>query len=191
MAAYTVLIVGWVIYFFLHSWLATERVKKWNSRWVSSRTYRLLYNAFATVGLLMMLWINSSIPATIFFASERYVRFFSLLIVTLGVLLIRAHFRASPASEFLGLAATGPAQLRVDGILRHIRHPLYAGIILITTGFFFFIPKLPVLITCSCILLYLPIGIWLEEQKLLQQFGDTFRQYRKTVPALLPWPRKN
>jgi protein-S-isoprenylcysteine O-methyltransferase Ste14 len=34
---------------------------------------------------------------------------------------------------------------------------------------------------------YLPIGIHLEERKLIATFGEAYRRYRGEVPAL--WPR--
>jgi len=33
------------------------------------------------------------------------------------------------------------------------------------------------------------VMIWLEERELEQRFGDAYRSYRKSVPALLPFPR--
>ena len=35
-------------------------------------------------------------------------------------------------------------------------------------------------------LVYLPIGIRLEEHKLIAQFGEEYRRYRREVPALFP-----
>jgi methanethiol S-methyltransferase len=34
--------------------------------------------------------------------------------------------------------------------------------------------------------LYLPIGIHLEEGKLIAVFGEEYRKYREEVPALIP-----
>jgi protein-S-isoprenylcysteine O-methyltransferase Ste14 len=31
--------------------------------------------------------------------------------------------------------------------------------------------------------------IWLEEREMEQRFGDAYREYRRSVPALLPFPR--
>ena len=33
---------------------------------------------------------------------------------------------------------------------------------------------------------YLPIGIALEERKLIAAFGEEYRRYRREVPALIP-----
>jgi protein-S-isoprenylcysteine O-methyltransferase Ste14 len=36
-------------------------------------------------------------------------------------------------------------------------------------------------------LLYLLVGTWLEERKLLAEFGAAYARYRREVPALFPW----
>lgn len=176
------------MYFFLHSVLAAVRVKEWAYRWLSPRVYRLGYSVFAGAGLLMLLLLNGSIPAEYFTASEGPIRFFSLMLTTFGVIIVQVSFRSYSLKAFLGLAAEPASALKTDGVLNYIRHPLYTGTILITLGFFLFIPNLPTLISCLCVFSYLPIGIWLEEQKLLQQFGEAYREYQKRVPALIPRP---
>jgi protein-S-isoprenylcysteine O-methyltransferase Ste14 len=188
MVPYVVLTLAWVAYFVLHSLLAANGVKQIAYRWWSPRTYRLLYSVFATVGLFALLFLNGSIAAPYFVASEGPIRFASLVLTTFGVIVVQVSFRAYSLRAFIGLAEEPTTGLKTDGIQKYIRHPLYAGTILITCGFFLFIPNLPTLISCGCVLLYLPIGIWLEERKLIEQFGEAYRTYQKTVPALVPWP---
>jgi protein-S-isoprenylcysteine O-methyltransferase Ste14 len=53
-------------------------------------------------------------------------------------------------------------------------------------GYFLFEPTLANLASALCIFLYLPLGIYLEEKKLIQQYGDRYIQYKKEVPAILP-----
>ncbi|MEZ5504026.1 MAG: hypothetical protein R3E50_15730 [Halioglobus sp.] len=38
-------------------------------------------------------------------------------------------------------------------------------------------------------LLYIAIGLYFEERDLLAHFGDTYREYKKRIPALLPFTR--
>ncbi len=185
--SYSLLIGGWLVYFLLHSVLAATSVKQAMNGLLGSgfRFYRLFYSLFATLGLIVLLMVNSNIPTTYFFESSGVVRYISLMLTTFGVMLIQVSFRQYKLKGFLGLAPE-EATLRKSGILTWIRHPIYSGLILVTIGFFLFVPSLPTAISCGCILFYLPIGIYLEEKKMIAEFGQAYIDYRKEVPALVP-----
>ena len=120
-----------------------------------------------------------------FFESGGAIRYLSLVLTTFGVMTIQLAFRQYRAKSFVGLAPEEQT-LRRKGILNVIRHPIYSGLILMTVGFFLFIPNLASLIASVCILTYLPIGIYLEERKMVQLFGQDYIDYLKEVPALIP-----
>jgi methanethiol S-methyltransferase len=188
---YVFLIGGWILYFGLHSLLAASSVKRSAEHRLGKgfRYYRLGYSLISLVGLVGLLFLSGSIPAAYFFSSEGVIRYVSLVFTTFGVILIQVSFRQYNLKGFLGLEPEAQ-HLRSDGILRWVRHPIYSGVILITVGFFLFIPNLPSLVSCLCILAYLPVGIMLEEKKLISSFGEAYRSYRKEVPALIPrWSR--
>ena len=172
MNPYVILIAGWLVYFALHSAMA-------------GRVNRIVYVLISTLGLLALLFYNGSIHSLKFFVSEGPVRYVSLMLTTFGVMIIQTSFRQYNFKGFIGLSSE-PSQLRTDGILQYVRHPIQAGIILIVLGFFFFIPNLPTLISCLCALIYIPIGIYLEEKKLVAMYGDQYIEYRKKVPAIVP-----
>ena len=184
---YILLAGGWALYFGLHSLLAAEGVKQAAARvWGKAfRFYRLFYSIISTVGLIALLMLNGSIPGDYFFESTGVVRYLSLLQTTFGVMTVQLAFRQYRLKSFLGLAAETTA-LKIEGILKYVRHPIYSGLILVTLGFFLFIPNLPTLISCACILFYLPIGIYLEEKKLILIFGEAYLKYKTEVPALVP-----
>lgn len=181
MISYFFLVIGWVAYFVLHSVLASAAVKK---RY-GFRGYRIVYTIFSAVGLLAMLFYNGSIAAAPFFVSQGPPRYISLMLTTFGVMLIQSSFRQYSFREFIGLTQES-AQFSKEGVLKHIRHPIYAGTILVIVGFFLFIPTLPTLVSCLCMLLYIPIGIMLEEKKLIAMYGNDYLEYISKVPALFP-----
>jgi len=188
---YGVLIGGWVAYLSLHSILALVSVKRAAQRGLGRhyRFYRLGYSILATVGLVALLLVNASIQAAYYFEPAGAPRYISLLLTTVGVMVMQRAFRNYRLKAFLGFESED-SRLRTTGALAWVRHPIYSGLILVTLGFFLFIPNLPTLITCTAILLYLPVGIYLEEKKLIREFGDAYRKYRHEVPALVPrWSR--
>ncbi|HMP99447.1 MAG TPA: isoprenylcysteine carboxylmethyltransferase family protein [Cyclobacteriaceae bacterium] len=188
MNAYLILILAWIIYFFIHSALATEKVKNIVSEKLPSlnRFYRLFYSLISTVGLMYLLLLNGAIKEEPFFVSEGVIRYLSLGFTAFGVIIISQAFKQYRFSSFVGLAAEDSKDFKRSGILAKVRHPIYSGLILIVIGFFLFIPNLPTLISCLCILAYLPIGIYLEEQKLIKLIGQKYIAYKKEVPAIMP-----
>lgn len=79
-----------------------------------------------------------------------------------------------------------PVELKVEGIHRFVRHPLYSGTILFVWGLFFIFPMLNNLIAVVLLTLYVLIGIDFEEKKLLKEFGKGYEEYISKVPALIP-----
>ena len=184
---YIVLTGGWIVYFALHSLLASDQVKQKVSRTLGTvfRYYRLFYSAFSLVGLLELLILNGSIQSEYLFRSEGIIRYISLVATTFGVMTIQIAFRQYKLKSFLGLAVESN-ELKIEGILKLVRHPIYSGIILIVIGFFLFIPTVPSLISCGGVFAYLPIGIYFEEKKLIAMFGNAYERYREAVPAIIP-----
>ena len=184
---YFILAGGWFFYFVVHSVLAADGVKGFASKTLGStfRFYRLFYSIVSSLGLIALLVVNGSIQSGNFFDPSGLIRYLSLMLTTFGVMTIQLSFRQYRLKSFLGFAEE-KTDFRIEGILKYIRHPIYSGLILVTIGFFLFIPNLPTLISCLSIFIYLPIGIFLEEKKLDAAFGEMYRQYRLDVPALIP-----
>jgi protein-S-isoprenylcysteine O-methyltransferase Ste14 len=75
--------------------------------------------------------------------------------------------------------------LVVRGLYRWVRHPLYfLGLVLI-----WLTPQMTVnLLTLFAVFsLYLYVGTFFEERRLIGEFGDDYRAYQRRVPRLLPW----
>jgi protein-S-isoprenylcysteine O-methyltransferase Ste14 len=181
MTEYIILAFGWIAYFSIHSLLASTTVKKR----FSFSGYRIVYTIISVVGFLALLLYNGSIASTPFFVSEGLPRYISLMLTTFGVMIIQTSFRQYSFKGFIGLSEE-KSELRTDGVLKFVRHPIYSGTILIIVGFFLFIPNLPTMVSCICMLAYIPIGMMLEEKKLLAMYGDSYREYRGRVPAFIP-----
>jgi methanethiol S-methyltransferase len=187
MKEYILLLVGWAIYFSVHSILAANSVKKYvkSISKTGFRFYRLIYSVFSTLGLLALLGVNGFIQTSYFLNPFGITRYLSLMLATLGVIVISRAFREYSLISFIGVGEDSN-QFNRSGILSKIRHPIYSGTILVVIGFLLFNPTVASLVSTCCIFAYLPIGIYLEEKKLILQFGDEYRSYIKEVPALIP-----
>ena len=76
--------------------------------------------------------------------------------------------------------------LQVNGLNKYVRHPLYSSTLLFAWSFFFWQPVLANLISVFIITTYTIIGAYFEERKLLETFGEEYRQYVSKVPMLIP-----
>lgn len=82
--------------------------------------------------------------------------------------------------------ATPPSELKINGIHRFVRHPLYLGTILFVCGLFFLFPTISNLIAVVLLIGYVLIGITFEEKKLIREFGKNYEEYISKVPMLIP-----
>ena len=84
--------------------------------------------------------------------------------------------------------AVPEGRFRTPFLYRHVRHPLYAGLLLafwsapvMTTG------RLLFAAACTA---YILVGVAFEERDLLRQFGERYRAYRDEVGMLVPRLRR-
>ncbi|MFZ1805797.1 MAG: NnrU family protein [Cyclobacteriaceae bacterium] len=181
------LVSGWCMYFFVHSLLAADTTKEFFKRILgeSFKFYRIGYVVFSSIGLLLLLFFNTNISSDYLFDHEGIARYLSLMFAAFGVIVIKISFRSYQFSEFMGLSTKGES-FTTNGILSSVRHPIYSGTILIALGYWLFNPTVPTTASFVCILAYLPIGIYLEEKKLVRQYGARYVKYKRDVPALIP-----
>lgn len=187
MKAHILLAAGWGVYFSLHSILAAEYFKDFIKNISKSgfRFYRLIYSIFSTLGLLALLVFNGFIQTSYFLNPLGLTRYFSLMLATLGVIVISRTFREYSLISFIGIKEESN-QFKRSGILNKVRHPIYSGTSLVVIGFLLFNPTVATLVSTCCLFVYLPIGIYFEEKKLILQFGDEYLNYIRDVPSIIP-----
>lgn len=153
------------------------------------RYYRLGYSIFATVTLLLLLYYQFSLQSILLFHSIviTYLSSFVLVIPGIAIMLVTIYKYFNLLSGVRSLYQEKQVtELKVDGIHRYMRHPLYTGTLLFLWGVFFIFPYINNLIAVLIITVYVLIGIKYEERKLLVEFGESYRKYQLTVPKLIP-----
>ncbi|MGK7396689.1 MAG: methyltransferase family protein [Candidatus Cyclobacteriaceae bacterium M3_2C_046] len=191
---FIVLALLWLFYYFLHSFLISHTVKSFLRRKLGTKFkyYRLSYNIFSIMGLILILWYGAHISTFNFLPPNKLFTYLGLMLATVGLLAGKRGFRNYDLKEFMGLDLSvnqdqkSGAVLKTKGLARHVRHPLYSAGILILIGFLLFAPTFTNLITFICTMIYLWIGIKLEERKLVKEFGSSYVQYQKQVPMIFP-----
>jgi methanethiol S-methyltransferase len=183
----------WITYGVLHSLLADTRVKDWLSGRLGSLSmhYRLFYSLFAFITFIAILVYQVSMVSPLVYSGFLFLKIIGSLITLagLGIMLIciRKYFMSISGYRSLVEPEKDGAGLMVTGIHRYVRHPLYLGTFIFIWGLWVVIPYLSLLISNIVITTYTLIGINLEEKKLEQLFGDSYRTYKQKVPRLLPF----
>lgn len=177
----------------LHSWLASFGTKRLARRIFGvgiDRYYRLIFVLLAVVTLLPVLALVAFLPSRVLWVIP-----FPWLLLTIGVQFLALVLLVATTLETDVMAFAGIRQvlqpnlehedkLVVKGFYRFVRHPLYFFSILI----FWLFPFMTDLTLAFFLAgtLYFMIGTIPEERKLLETFGEAYRQYRREVPWLIP-----
>ncbi len=185
------LIILWIVYYAVHSLLASESVKQFLKNRLGKlyRYYRLGYSVFATITLALLLYFQYSFESPVLIRTGwiKYVSFFILVLP--GLLLmgisIRKYFMLLSGVRSI-YQPVPVSELKTGGIHGYMRHPLYTGTILFVCGLFFIFPYVNNLIAVLLLILYVFIGIYFEEKKLIKEFGNKYRSYMFNVPKLIP-----
>lgn len=108
-----------------------------------------------------------------------------------GVLAVVGFGVAFGATYSLGWAkAFGEDKgLKVDGMFRFSRNPIYLATWLGLAGWAALIPEPPVLAALGTWAILYVLAIPLEERALAATHGDTFEQYRRSTHRILGWPK--
>jgi protein-S-isoprenylcysteine O-methyltransferase Ste14 len=163
-----------------------------------SASYLMLYHAFGFVTFERIQQFNLPI-----FNYPLPVWNTLIILHLIGVAVMYFAFIKSDYLEFLGLKQMfqgfgkmlgiwkepedlklfGTDRLEITGIYRLVRHPMLAGGLLFTL-------TLPPTINNSVyslfLIIYIYIGVYFEERRLIKVFGDDYRQYIKDVSAFVP-----
>jgi len=188
--------LAWSVFLGLHSALISVTVTGYMKRKLGERyrCYRMMYNAISILTLVPVVWYSARVKGAPFFAWDGYLAVIKWALFAGGVLLFWAGSRHYSFSSFLGLRQiregsrhglmNGSGRLDDSGILGAIRHPYYAGVILLFWAADLDATKLVINLVVT---VYVFIGTILEERKLELEFGGRYRDYAEKVSMLVPW----
>ena len=108
--------------------------------------------------------------------------------ICLGLVLMVATIRLFVTVGKGTLAPWNPTQrLVVQGVYRHVRNPMIAGVFLVLLGEAILAASLPLFVWFVVFVLgnavYIPVA---EEPGLVKRFGDDYLAYRRNVPRWIP-----
>ena len=182
-----------------HSGMARPAFKRWWTRIVPESIERSTYVLLASAALLLLFWQWRPMPQVVWDLTDQPIAA-SLLwgVFALGwVIVLLSTFMIGHANLFgveqvwtnLRGRARPKDGFRTPALYRIVRHPIMVGFLIafwatpyMTAGHLFF-----ALVTTG----YIVIATQLEERDLIALFGDTYREYRRRVPAFIPLPGRS
>ncbi|HEX7356501.1 MAG TPA: isoprenylcysteine carboxylmethyltransferase family protein [Ignavibacteriaceae bacterium] len=198
------LIILFSLYGFIHSVLASERVKIFFKKVFGKviAFYRLLYNIFSFIGLYII-WDLSPHPSLQIYKLPNPYNYLVLIPQILAIAGIIWCFKYISFKDFLGLNQIDRYlkneytndeldenyTLRIEGPYKYSRHPIYFFSIM----FLLFRPEMNLfyLTVFTSFTAYFYIGSYYEEKKMIRLFGDEYRNYQKKIPRIFPIKLKN
>jgi len=186
----------WILWCTLHSVLIAKTVtdymkKKFGSQY---RFYRLFYNIVALVTLIPLMYYSISLKRAPIFHWQGALLIVKYLLLVISIYLFIAGGRHYSLSKFFGIHQIRRGQaggtlseydtFDTSGILGVMRHPWYtAGIMILWLRDI----SLSTLLNNIVISAYFVIGAFLEERKLLLEFGERYQEYQKKVSMFIPY----
>jgi protein-S-isoprenylcysteine O-methyltransferase Ste14 len=175
----------------IHSWLASIGFKDFLRQALGNRFmkfYRLLYNIFAVVSILPILYLMVSLPDRTLYQIPAPWGYLMLAGQALSVLFLFIAVLQTDVLSFAGLRQLFQVEetgsLVTNGLYRSVRHPLYTFSLLIL----WLSPSMSIhsFVIYTALTIYILIGIFFEERKLVREFGKAYLEYKSRTPMLFP-----
>ncbi len=166
-----------------HSLTATERAKAALARRASPLLYRKLYNLFSFASLfpVALLYVHAGSHYLIRYMYPSRIVIDAFFVLSLLVWLV--SLRRFDVFALLGLRPERHG-LITDGIYRYSRHPMYASSIGLLWARS--LQDRDVVIN-AVFTAYLIIGAFIEERRLVREYGDAYRAYRRRTAMFVPF----
>ncbi len=182
-----------LLFFIQHSGMIRKPFRHWLARFIPKEYAGAIYTIASGIVLLLVILLWQTSTQTVITTpgllrwSLRGVYFVSFLGFYWGVKTLRFFdpFGLTPIINRLRAKEPTPMPVTVAGPYNWVRHPLY----LLTILMIWSCPDLTRdrLLFNVLWTVWIVIGSYFEENDLIAEFGDTYREYQKRVPMLVPF----
>lgn len=197
MMEYTVLAILWIIWCSIHSAMISLTVTGYlKARVKYYRFYRMFFNLVAVVTITPLIIYTQSLKGDVLFRWEGYLLAVRFFLIAVSIFFFISGALKYDILQFIGIrqiiskesfsTLSENGEIITSGILGITRHPWYLGSI-IFVWIYYEDMYVSTLIISAILTVYLPMGTFLEERKLIIEFGDNYRDYRGRVSMLFPF----
>lgn len=117
--------------------------------------------------------------------SAPWITVLAALLVIDGILLAVAGFAALGRDLVVWVAPKEGATLRTTGVYRLTRNPIYLGLIVGAAGWVLWRGRLELIVVWVLLVIVLVVKARVEQHRLVDAFGDEYREYAAQTPLLL------
>jgi protein-S-isoprenylcysteine O-methyltransferase Ste14 len=180
-----------------HTIMARAGFKRWITRYIPEAAERSTFVLLASLilGALCLFW--QPIPAIVWQVESPPGAAVLWAICGAGWLLLFVSSYMIDHYDLFGLRQVwaqfiekppAKAAFVTRGAYKYVRHPLMLGVLMGVWA-------IPVMTAGHLLLavgftVYILIGVWYEERDLVAQLGERYQAYQKSVPKLMPWPKR-
>jgi protein-S-isoprenylcysteine O-methyltransferase Ste14 len=180
-----------------HSVMARKWFKEWWTRIVPKPIERATYVLFSSVALILLFILWRPLGGVVWSVENPIGRIVlrSFYAFGWGLLLYSTFminhfdlFGMRQVWRYLLRQPEEPLRFITPGPYRLVRHPIYVAWLLA----FWMTPLMTFahLLFSVATTTYILLAIKFEERDLVREFGDTYEEYRRSVPMLVPSPRR-
>ncbi len=182
-----------VIFALQHSLMARPFFKKWFLRFIPQSIERSTYVLLSSLALILLFWLWQPLTTSVWQVENSigrrlidFIFWAGWLLVLLSTFMIDHFDLFGLRQVYLNFKARQytSSDFATPWLYNYIRHPIMTGFIIafwatadMTTGHLLF-----AVVTT----LYIVAAIQFEEHDLIQQFGNTYSDYRRQVSMLFP-----
>ena len=183
-----------------HSGMARPGFKRWWTRIVPASIERSTYVLLSSLVLILLFWQWQPLPQQVWSVDDGLARKMLHAFSAVGWLLVFSSTFLINHFELFGLqqvwrqgrghdAAERIPPFVTRAFYRIVRHPLMLGFLIA----FWATPTMTLghLLFAAATTAYIFVAVkFLEERDLVAVYGDTYRDYQRRVPMILPLPRR-
>ncbi len=148
-----------------------------------------MFITIAVVNFVLLIMLHLKLPSSLLVEPPIWFKLMAYPFFGTGLYILFKALRSYGSQFFFDVSGEGDTAqpLITHGLNGAVRHPLYFAILLLLIGLCCFAPNLKNIVFSLISTIYIIIGAKLEERRLIDLYGEAYKNYQSKVPMLIPY----